>query len=104
MDACSKRFGRHDGVSECGVNQGCNNIGTLCICGAQGFSCLEQAARMVEFQAYCCRKTYAMEDIRPGHEGEMALMVDFLMFRCMKTYSAGLFTAAEAELNRRVSP
>ena len=103
MDACSKRFGRHDGVSECGVNQGCNNIGTLCICGAQGFSCLEQAARMVEFQADYCRKTYAMEDISPGHEGEMALMVDFLMFRCMKTYPAGSFTAAEAELGCRVS-
>ena len=58
---------------------------------------------MVEFQAYCCRKIYAMEDISPGHEGEMALMVDFLMFRCMKTYSAGLFTAAEAELGCRVS-
>lgn len=58
---------------------------------------------MVEFQADYCRKTYAMEDISPGHEGEMALMVDFLMFRCMKTYSAGLFTAAEAELGCRVS-
>ena len=58
---------------------------------------------MVEFQADYCRKTYAMEDISPGHEGEMALMVDFLMFRCMKTYPAGSFTAAEAELGCRVS-
>ena len=58
---------------------------------------------MVEFQAYCCRKTYAMEDISPGHEGEMALMVDFLMFRCMKIYSAESFTAAGEALKCRAS-
>ena len=59
---------------------------------------------MVEFQAYCCRKTYAMEDISPGHKAELVLMVEFLLLRRMKTYPAGSFTAAGEALKCWASP
>lgn len=62
-----------------------------------------RSQQMVEFQAYFCRKTYATADTSSGHEEELALMVEFLLLRRMKTYSARSFTAAGAELHRRVS-
>lgn len=68
-----------------------NRVGALQQMHSERSSALvlcNRSQQMVEFQAYCCRKTYSTADTSYGHEEALVQMVEFLLFRRMKAYSA----------------